>query len=196
MQSLRLLLIAGLALVAVYVAPTPWALHIGGQSTPLESWSGYGTVQASNGGRYVLFIQFRGGIMARRGRPSCSAAGCRNMFGTAELCTESGKTHAFTLSGTVRGWWTTDGSRTSIDLTGGTPERLPSGWVVAFHGIWNGPVLSLDSLDNSFTKAFTPTGAIRHVTSTADNGAAHTTLGFGSEAGFASACRLLTDRLH
>jgi hypothetical protein len=68
MQSLRLLLIAGLALVAVYVLPTPWALHIGGQFTPLESWSGYGAVQANNGGRYVLFIQFRGGRYASRKR--------------------------------------------------------------------------------------------------------------------------------
>jgi hypothetical protein len=191
MQWLRLLLIAGLALVAVYVVPTPWALHIGGQSTPLESWSGYGAVQASNGGQYVLFIQFRGGIVGRRGRPSCSGRGCTNMFGTAKLCTESGKTHTFTLDGEVHGWWTTDGSRTTIDLTRGTPEPLPKGWVVALHGVWDGPALSLESPDNSFTEVFTPAGAIRHVTSTADRGTARTTLRFGSEAAFASVCRSL-----
>jgi hypothetical protein len=191
MQSLRLLLIAGLALVAVYVVPTPWALHIGGQDTPFESWSGYGAVQASNGGRYVLFIQFRGGIAGPHGRPSCSGAGCTTMFGTAKLCTESGKTRTFNLDGDVHGWWTTDGSPTSIRLTGGVPDRLPQGWVVAFHGIWNGPALSLESPDNSFTEVFTPAGAIRRVTSSADHGTARTTLGFGSEADFASACRSL-----
>src|ERR1700681_4340886 len=101
MRTFQLVLIAGLALVAVYVVPTPWALHIGGQQTPFESWSGYGALQASNGGRYVLFIQFRGGIAGRHGRPSCSRAGCTTMFGTAKLCTESGKIHTFTLDGDV-----------------------------------------------------------------------------------------------
>jgi hypothetical protein len=191
MQSLRLLLIAGLALIAVYVVPTPWALHIGGQFTPLESWSGYGSVQASNGGRYVLFIQFRGGIAGRRGRPSCSGRGCTSMFGTARMCTEGGKMHTFNLDGEVHGWWTTDGSRTSIALTRGTPDQLPSGWVVAFRGVWDGPSLSLESPDNSFTEVFTPAGAIRRVTSSADHGTARTTLRFGSEGGFALACRSL-----
>jgi hypothetical protein len=193
----RLLLTVALALFAVYVVPTPWALHIGGQSTPFESWSGYGAMEASNGGRYVLFIQFRGGIeTSRRGRPSCSGRGCVNMTGTASLCTESGTTRTFNLRGTVHGWWTTDGSRTSISLTGCTPDRLPSGWVVAFHGIWDGPSLSLESPDNSFTEVFTPAGAIRRVTSTADNGTARTTLRFGTEDAFAEACRSLTVGAH
>jgi hypothetical protein len=191
MTTLRLLLIAGFALVAVYVVPTPWALHIGGQHTPFESWSGYGAVQASNGGRYVLFIQFRGGIGGPHGRPSCSSAGCNTMFGTAKLCTESGKTHTFTLAGDVRGWWTTDGSPTSIHFTGGAPDPLPQGWVVAFHGIWDGPALSLESSDNSFTEVFTPAGAIRRATSSADHGTARTTLRFGAEADFTLACRSL-----
>jgi hypothetical protein len=191
MRALRLVLIAGLALVAVYVVPTPWALHIGGRLTPLESWSGYGAVQASNGGRYVLFIQFRGGIEGRHGRPSCSRAGCNTMFGSAKVCTESGKTDTFTLDGNVRGWWTTDGSPTSIQLTGGTPDRLPQGWVVAFHGAWDGPALSLESPDNSFAEVFTPAGAIRRVTSSADRGTARATLRFGTEGAFALACRSL-----
>lgn len=196
MQWLKLLLIVGLALVAVSVVPTPWALHIGGPFTPLGSWSGYGAVQASNGGRYVLFIQFHGGIIGRHGRTSCSGRGCTNMFGTATLCTESGKTHTFTLDGEVHGWWTTDGSRTTIQLTGGTPDRLPSGWVVALHGSWDGPALSLESPDNSFTKVFTPAGAIRRVTSTADQGTARTTLRSGSESAFALACHSLLAGAH
>ena len=181
-----------LAILAIYAGATPWALHIGGQSTPLESWSGYGAVQASNGGRYVLFIRFRGGLaVGRSGRLSCSGSGCDNMTGTASLCTARGTTHTFDLKGAVHGWWTTDGSRTSMALTGGAPDRLPSGWVVALHGVWNGPALSLESPDNSFTEVFTPAGAIRHVTSSADHGTAHTTLRFGTEADFARACRSL-----
>jgi hypothetical protein len=118
------------------------------------------------------------------------------MFGTAKLCTESGKTHTFNLEGNVRGWWTTDGSPTSIQLTGGVPDRLPQGWVVAFRGIWDGPALSLESPDNSFTEAFTSVGAIRRVTSSADHGTARTMLRFGAETDFALACRSLIAGAH
>jgi len=191
MRALRLLLLLALVIVLLYAVPTPWALHIGGESTPFGSWSGFGDVHASNGGQYILFIQFRGGIIGRRGRPSCSGRGCNNMFGAARLCTESGRIHTFDLTGVVHGWLTTDGSPTSVRLTGGLPERLPSGWVVAFHGAWDGPVLSLETPDNSFTEVFTPAGAIRHVTSTADSGTARVTLHAGPEASFTSACQAL-----
>jgi hypothetical protein len=191
MQTLRLLLVAALAIVVVQVVPTPWALHIGGESTPFGYWSGVGAVHASNGGQYVLFIEFRGGIIGEGSRPSCSGRGCDNMFGTARMCTESGRIYTFKLRGIVHGWWTTDGSRTTVSLTGGTPDRLPPGWVVAFHGVWDGPVLSLESPDNSFTEIFTPAGAIRRVTSTADSGTARLTLRPRQEADFTSACREL-----
>jgi hypothetical protein len=195
MKLLRLLLITAVAIAAVYVLPTPWALHIGQQFTPTEFWSGFGPVQASNGGRYVLFVQFHGGLAwSGSSRGSCSGRGCDTMFGTAKLCTESGNVHAFTLRGNVHGWWTTDNARTSIDLTRGTPEQLPQGWVVALHGVWNGPTLSLESPDNSFTEVFTPAGAIRHVTSTADAGTARVVLRFGSEADFDETCRTLRPR--
>lgn len=97
-----LVLLVGV-LVLVNVLPTPWALHIGGRFTPLESWAGYGQIKASNGGRYVLSANVRGGIIGTRGRPECD------------------------------------------DLTGGSPTPLPGGWVVAFRGMWHGPVLVLAS---------------------------------------------------
>src|SRR4029077_5823185 len=95
-----------------------------------------------------------------------------NLHGTAELCTTSGAIHTFKLAGVVDAWWATDGAPTRIGLTGGTPVRLQSGWVVSWHGTWRGPALELASPDNSFTEAFTPRGEIRHITSTADHGTA------------------------
>jgi hypothetical protein len=185
----RLLLILVIVLLAVYVAPTPWALHICGRFTPLETWQGYGTMQASNGGHYVLYTDMRGGIVGNESSVSCSFRGCDTLFGTAKLCTESGRTYSFTLAGGVHSWLSTDGARTTLDLTG---PQLPSGWVVAFHGAWHGPALALSSPDNSFTEVFTRAGAVRTVTSTADAGTATTTVRYGTAGGFAAACQALT----
>ena len=180
-----------LMIAFMYAGMTPWALHIGGRSTPGRLWDGLGQVQASNGGRYVLYAHLEGGRDAP-GRHSNGMHGpADNLHGTAELCTESGVTHTFKLAGVVDSWWTTDGARTSIRLTGGTPVKLQSGWGVALHGSWHGPALELATPDNSFTEAFTPRGEIRRVTSTADAGTARVVLQYGSRADFDAACRAL-----
>ncbi len=73
----------------------------------------------------------------------------------------------------MRSWWSTDGARTYVNLTGGAPRSLGNGWVVAFSRTWHGPDLVLTNPHNSFTEAFTAAGAIRSVTSTADAGTAY-----------------------
>lgn len=177
-----------------YAGLTPWALRIGGRRTLDEQWDGFGEVRASNGGRYFLYTHMQGGLLGSGGT-SRHAAGVSprrdNLHGTAELCTESGAVHTFKLTGIVDTWWSTDGARTSIHLTGGAPVKLQSGWVVAWHGAWNGPALELADPDSSFTEAFTPRGEIRRVTSTADAGTARVTLQYGSHDDFAAACRAL-----
>jgi hypothetical protein len=190
------LLLVVLLPMALQVLLTPWALHVGGRSTPLGQWSGFGTVEASNGGKYVLFVDFYSGTLASpSSRRSGGGLGHRDSLkGTGVLCTESGATHTFNLGGRVDAWSTTDGAKTSISLTHGTPERLPSGWDVAFHGVWHGPALELASPDNSFTEVFTPKGAIRHVTSTADAGTARVTLQYGTRDEFDAACGALRVR--
>jgi hypothetical protein len=187
---LRLVLILIFAVFIVQVVPTPWAVHIGGRFTPLGQWSGLGQVRASNGGHYVLFTQLEGG-MFNGGPDRCSHNECSTLTGSAKLCAENGRTYSFSLAGEVHGWWTTDGSKTTIDLSGGQPVALPDGWVVALHGIWHGPALALASPDNSFTKVFTPRGAIRKATSTADAGPATVTIRYGSADDFSQACRKL-----
>jgi hypothetical protein len=188
---LGLLVLLVIVLAVVYIVPNPWALHIGGRFTPTESWQGYGAVKASNGGHYELYLSLRAGLLngGEHGHASCSGRGCDSLSGSATLCTESGKTYTFAVSGAVHTWWSTDGAAASVDLTNSPP--LPDGWVVAWHGTWHGPALDLSSPDNSFTEAFTRQGAIRTVTSTADAGTASTTISYGSQSAFQAACRQL-----
>jgi len=187
-------LILIVVLLIGYVLPTPWAFHMGGKFSPLGEWDGYGPVQASNGGHYLLYTQLRGGIVNDHGDATCSFTGCDNLVGSAQLCTRGGQRYTFELTGAVHGWYTTNGSKTSLKLTGGTPERLPGGWVVAFHGTWRGAVLPIADTDNSFTEVFTPAGAIRTTTSTKDAGTARGTLRPGSAASFGQACRALAGK--
>jgi hypothetical protein len=193
---LRLLLILIVVLLAVYVLPTPWAFHMGGTFSPLGEWDGYGPVQVGNGGHYLLYTHLRGGIINSHGHTGCSFPSCDTLAGSAQLCTQGGQRYTFSLTGAVHGWYTTNGSRTNIDLTGGTPKPLPDGWVVAFHGVWHGPVLPIADTDNSFSEVFTPTGAIRTTTSTANAGTARGTLRFGSVTSFDHACRALAGQAH
>jgi len=188
--ALRLILIVFVVLFLLVFVPAPWAFHIGSRFTPFGQWDGYGPVQASNGGHYLLFTHIQGGIAGRATRPGCTFHGsCGTLRGSAKLCTESGRVYSFSLTGTMHDWLTTDKSPTDIDLSGGSPVPLQHGQVVAFHGVWHGPVLPVASTDGSFTAAFTPAGAIRRTTASA--GTASATLRNGSAAAFGQACRAL-----
>ena len=112
---LRVLLILIVAGLCVYILPTPWAFHMGGKFSPLGEWDGYGPVQASNGGRYLLYTHLRGGVVNDRGHATCSLTGCNSLIGTAQLCTQGGQHYTFELTGAVHGWYTTNGSRTNVD---------------------------------------------------------------------------------
>ena len=191
LRLVRFLIVLAILGVIAEVAINPWVFHIGGTFTPTASWTGLGTVQASDGGRYVLSISVRAGVLAS-GDLACSEfTGCDNLQGTAKLCTLSGSTYTFPLTGQVHAWLSTDGSRTDLSLTGGSPRSLPDGWVVALRGAWHGADLAVASPDNSFTEVFTKGGAIRTVTSTADAGTARVTLQPSTAADFSRACAAL-----
>ena len=188
----RLILLKGLLALVIAVAlanlvTTPWVFHIGDRFTPLTGWDGYGSVQASNGGRYVLFTHLQGGV---RGL-GCGIFGCDSLHGSAKICTRRGSVYALALNGTVDGRWSTDGAKTSLDLQNAGSGPLPGGWVISFKGRWHGTRLVVASPDNSFTEVFTPAGAIRRTTSSADAGRASVTLRYGSGAAFTRACRAL-----
>jgi hypothetical protein len=191
-RLLKVLVALVIVAVVLNVALGPWIFRIGGRFTPTTIWDGYGTVHASNGGRYVLYTHLIGFSVANEVHGGCDTfSGCDNLRGSATLCTEGGAAYGFALSGQVHTWWATAGARTSLGLTGGSPQALPDGVIVAFSGAWRGPALKVTNTDNSFTEAFTPHGAIRTTTSTANQGTATTTLRYGSAAAFTRACHAL-----
>ena len=188
---LRIVLILVIAALCVYILPSPWAFHIGGKFSPFGEWDGYGPVQASSGGRYLLYTHLRGGLLNNHGQAGCKFTGCDTLTGTAQLCTQGGQHYTFKLTGAVHGWYSTNGSKTNIGLTGGTPDRLPSGWTVAFHGTWHGAELPMTDTGGSFAKVFTPTGGIMATPSTKGAGTARVTLRAGSVGSFDQACHTL-----
>ena len=59
LMKLVLWTIGATAVVWVFeVAMNPWALHIGGRSTPLLYWHGAGTVVSKDGKTYPLYVTF------------------------------------------------------------------------------------------------------------------------------------------
>src|ERR1700750_207412 len=59
LTKLVLIAVGAVAFVwAVTVALNPWALHIGGRSTPLLYWHGTGRVGSKDGKTYPLYVTF------------------------------------------------------------------------------------------------------------------------------------------
>jgi hypothetical protein len=109
LTNLLLLAIGGGACVwLLLVALNPWALHIGGRSTPLLYWHGTGTVVSKNGKAYPLYVSFW------PGRPQGIHGGGRregkivsaNLRGTGWLCVAPGSVEKMQLSGTMYGGYT------------------------------------------------------------------------------------------
>jgi len=106
-----LVLLAGAAFVwVVTVALNPWALHIGGRSTPLLYWHGLGTVVSKDGKTYPVYVGFS------PGRPQGFHGGGRregkivsaHLIGTGWLCVAPGSVERMQLSGTMYGGYTSD----------------------------------------------------------------------------------------
>jgi hypothetical protein len=104
-------LLIGLACVWVLnVALHPWALHIGGRSTPLLFWHGTGTVLSKDGKTYPLYVSFW------PGRPGGFHGGGRregkivnaHLTGTGWLCIAPGNMERMELTGTLYGGYASD----------------------------------------------------------------------------------------
>jgi hypothetical protein len=92
------------------VALNPWALHIGGRSTPLLYWHGSGTVVAKDGKTYPLYVTFwpgkpRGFSSSgrREGRRKSADLG-----GTGWLCLAPGTIERMKISGDMYGGYSSD----------------------------------------------------------------------------------------
>ena len=185
---LRGLLALVIAFLVLEAALNPWTLHIGGRFTPLTAWDGYGTVRASDGGRYVLFTRLQGGTLDS----ACGFfARCQTLRGSAQICTERGATYTLQLLGSVHAWWTTDGASTSLDLKDVRSGPLPAGSVISLKGSWHGRRLVVADTGGSLARVLTPRGVIRPAASAADAGHASVTLRYGTTAAFGQACRAL-----
>lgn len=148
------LVLFGIAACAFFwvliVALNPWALHIGGRSTPLLYWHGSGTVLAKGGKTYPLYVSFW------PGKPSGFSGGGRregkrksaDLSGTGWLCVGPGTIERMTISGDMYGGYATD-KDSLIDF------RLLE-WRKPFQinyqnrgffdvaGSWHGPLLVMD----------------------------------------------------
>ncbi len=89
------------------VVMNPWALHIGGHTTPLLYWHGTGRVVAKDGKSYPLYLTFfpdrpRRRFGARREGKGWNA----NLTGAAWLCAVPGHPQKMQVSGTMYGGYT------------------------------------------------------------------------------------------
>jgi hypothetical protein len=104
----KLVLTLGAALVFVWAFTAllnPWALHIGGRSTPLLYWHGSGTLLSKDGKTYPLYVMFfptRPGGTHGGGRREGKTVSAR-VGGTAWLCVSPGSMQKMNVSGTMYG---------------------------------------------------------------------------------------------
>src|SRR5580765_5106551 len=111
LTKLLLLVVVGVVLAwALIVALHPWALHIGGRSTPLLYWHGAGTLASKGGKALPLYVSFW------PGRPQGFHGGGRReskivsaqLQGTGWLCLAPGTVERLKLSGTMYGGYMND----------------------------------------------------------------------------------------
>jgi hypothetical protein len=109
LTKLALMALAAVAGGWVLIAAlNPWALHIGGRSTPLLYWHGTGTVLSEDGRTYPIYLSFW------PGRPRGFSGGGRRegkrvmaaLTGDGWLCVAPGTVERMEMSGTMYGGFT------------------------------------------------------------------------------------------
>ena len=111
LTKLLLFVLVGLAVMwGLLVALNPWALHIGGRSTPLLYWHGTGTIHAKGGKSLPLYVWFapgQPGGFSSGGRRDGKIVAAR-LQGSAWLCLAPGTVELLELSGTMYGGYLSD----------------------------------------------------------------------------------------
>lgn len=126
----------------------PWALHIGGRSTPLMFWTGTGKLVTS-GGTYPLIVTLypspHGSTLRLDGLRPISG-----LHGQARLCTPQGSEPLYLTGTTYGGWRSTDGALMEFRLLewNSTRDRLLGtntrrGYIDLF-GYWHGAELRMN----------------------------------------------------
>jgi len=149
----KLVLCAVIIVVGMWgllVVMNPWALHIGGRSTPLLYWHGAGTVAAAGGKEFPLYLTFWPGEPqgfsggGRREGKGVSA----HLGGTGWLCVAPHTVVTMSVSGTMYGGYTSD-SNSLLDfrlLEWKRPFSInpPMRGFFDLAGKWNGQELVLN----------------------------------------------------
>jgi hypothetical protein len=149
----KLLLWTAIGVVLVWgliAALNPWAVHIGGRSTPLLYWHGAGTVLARSGKTFPLYVSFW------PGRPQGFSGGGRRegkivsarLQGTGWLCIAPGTVERMQLSGTMYGGYTNDANSLLdfrlLEWRKSFAINPPKRGFFDVAGSWHGPELVMD----------------------------------------------------
>jgi hypothetical protein len=145
-----LILIAAVAFMwVVMVALNPWALHIGGRSTPLLYWHGTGTLNSKDGRTYPLYVSWFPGKPGRHGGGRREGKiWSADLKGTGWLCLAPGSVERMDLSGTMYGGYlTSDQSLFDFRFL-----EWQKPFQINYHnrgffdvaGNWHGPLLVMD----------------------------------------------------
>ena len=145
LKSLFMLILCGALIYAVIAVLNPWALHIGGRSTPLLYWHGSGKLHTKGGAEYPLYVSFYPSPhFSRLQREGLRPTG--GLQGSAWLCTSRRVMQRLKLSGTIYGGWTsTEGSVMTFRLL--EPKTIDLGQGQGYFdltGKWRGPQLAMD----------------------------------------------------
>jgi hypothetical protein len=157
----KLVLFGILATAGIWVltvALNPWALHIGGHSTPLLYWHGTGTVLSKDGKTYPLYVSWW------PGRPRGFSSGGRregkrksaDLDGTGWLCVAPGTIERMRVSGDMYGGYASD-NESLVDfrfLEWRRPFQATYQHLGFFDvaGNWHGPLLVMDRPDQQGVK--------------------------------------------
>ena len=145
-KILAVIVVGGALFYGVVVALDPWAVHIGGRSTPLLTWSGSGKLLTKSGREYPLYVSFfPSSHFSQLHMDGLRPTG--GLQGNGWLCTSPGVMQRLQLSGTIYGGWrSTEGSLTAFRLL--EPKLIDVGQGQGFFdliGRWRGPELVMDS---------------------------------------------------
>lgn len=139
------------------VALNPWALHIGGRSTPLLYWHGTGTVVSKDGKTYPMFVSFWPGKPGRHGGGRREGKiWSADLKGTGWLCIAPGSVERMEMSGTMYGGYTSSDSSLFafrfLEWQKPFAINYQNRGFFDVAGTWHGPLLILDRPDEQGIK--------------------------------------------
>ena len=141
---------AGAFFWVLLIVMNPWALHIGGRSTPLLYWHGSGTLVSKDGKTYPLYVSFF------PGKPRGFSAGGRregkrksaDLEGTGWLCISPGNVERLTIDGDMYGGYSSDKDSLVdfrlLEWAGPFRMNLPNRGFFDVAGAWHDGVLVMD----------------------------------------------------